>query len=272
VNQDGESHLSFEDRNYPILALLLISTVVGSGCNLDNDFDLDLSNPVRSTKVATTDMDARIFALATESGTTRVSVFLEEDRFFGDIIVLAGSERLEASLGGSTQTLKRNKKSTEAEYFTIFDTTTSVAPVQVRFFRADGTIVDPPVVFLRPDFTVSSPVPGQATTFMDDLLLEWTPEESGASMRVQLTLACTNIDGVATMRTVFAGPSDDDGSALYDLSRFPEATDPMIDQAIDCMLDVEFERINFSSLAPPFASGEFSTKQSRTIEGIIVSF
>ena len=264
--------MSFEDRNYLILALLLIATVVGSGCNLDNDFDIDLSRPVRSTKVATTDMDAKIDALATESGTTRVSVFLDEDRLFGNVIVLASSERLEASLGGSTQTLKRNKKSTEAEYFTIFDTTASVAPVQVRFFRADGTIVDPPVVFLRPEFTVSSPVPGQATNFMDDLLLEWTPAEPGAGMRVQLTLACTNIDGEATIRTVFTGLSDDDGSALYDLSRFPEATDPMIDQAIDCVLDVEFERINFSSIAPPFASGDFSAQQSRTIEGIIVSF
>ena len=107
---------------------------------------------------------------------------------------------------------------------------------------------------------------------MDDLLLEWTPAEPGARMQDRLTLACTNIDGVATLRNVFARSSDDDGSALYDLSLLPEATDPMIDQAIDCMLDVEFARVNFSSIAPPFASGDFSTTQSRTIEGIIVSF
>ncbi len=260
-------HLTHD--HYPVLAVLALAMTIGSGCNGD-DFELNLFEGP-STGVATIDMDATMSALATESAMTRVVVSLHEDEFFGDDLFLSGGERLEATFGGQIQTLARDRASSDFEYFADFPSSSSVDPIQVRLFRADSSIVDSPIVFLRPDFSVTSPLTGQAADFMDVLLLEWTPAEPGENMSVRLELTCMDLNGGITLRNVYQS-FDDDGSASYDLSLFPEATDPIIDQAIDCMLDIEFTRVTVNSVAPPFGDGEFRTTQSRTIEDIVVNF
>jgi len=242
---------------------------IGSGCT-DSDFGTELfTGP--TTAVATGDIDATMTARATESAMTRVVVSLDEDEFLGNDLYLAGGERLEATFDGQTLTLARDPLARDIEYFSVFSSSSSVDPIQVRFFRADGTIVGAPDVFLRPDFSVRSPVRGQTATFMDTLLLEWAPAEASANMSVRLELTCRMLDGTIAIRNVHPIYADD-GSASYDLSLFPEATDPLIDRTADCMLEVEFTRVAVTSVAPPFGDGDFRTTQSRLIEDILVRF
>jgi len=265
--------MHFAHHHYPGFSVLVFVMAIGAGCSA-TDFDADgfflFEGP--STSVATIDIDATMSARATESAMTRIVVELDEDGvLLGNDLFLSGGERLEATFGAQTQTLARDPASTDIEYFADFNSSSSVDPIQVRFFRRDGSIVDSPFVFLRPDFTVTSPSTGQAADFMDVLSLEWTPAEPAEIMDVRLRLLCMTLDGGSRLRNVFQNFTDD-GSASYDLSLFPEATDPLIDQSIDCILEIEFTRETLSSVAPPFGDGSFFTVQSRTIENIVVSF
>lgn len=252
-----------------LLATLALPLTVANGC-LDDDFELRLFESP-STSVATADMRATMSARATDSGTTRVVVSLDEDEFLGDDLYLAGGERLEASFDGATRTLALDPVSTDFDYFADFTSISSIEPIRVRFFRADRSIVDAPDVFLRPDFAVTAPRDGEMTTFLDMLPLEWMPAEPGEDMRVRLELTCRLLNGETAIRIAHT-TFDDDGAASYDLSLLTEATDPLIDRTDDCIIDLEFMRVRVNSVAPPFGDGDFRTTQSRTIEDVVVRF
>jgi hypothetical protein len=246
------------------MALLLIPTIWTSACGS--------SGTTSSPSVATEDIDASMTASASEPGMTHVRVALERDDSFSVMsIELAKGERLEATFDGLTQTLIRDASAFDAEYITDFATASAAGPVQIRFFRSNGSIVDDSVVTLRPEFTVTSPTPGQSATFTSDLLLEWTPAQLRDVMRVWLSVSCATTMGKTTFRSFFI-QVEDDGSELYDLSQIPEATDPMIDRSIDCTLNLDFQRLRSRIIAPPFEAGsEIRSKQSRGIQDITIS-
>lgn len=252
-------------RHCSRFTLLLISMVLANGCDDGGQTD--------STKIETQDIDANFSVTSGQPGETVVGASLETDRGFSvEAVALAGRESLVAKFDGYSRALVLDPTAPDPRYSTVFHTAAASGPVQIVFHRAHGSTISDPVVILRPEFTVAEPRTGEFYRFGDDLPLEWAPAQPGDVMKIWLRLRCTTLSGGTAGRSFFL-QVEDDGSNSYDLGLFPEATDPTIDQSIDCVLSVDFQRIRSSDIAPPFAAGSSMTAtQTRTVDDILIGF
>ena len=252
---------SFEE--HVTFALLVSLLVALSGCSNED---------VSSETIATQRFYASMSVSAEAPGLSRILVSFQVDGPLGANVELAGGEMLEATVAGLTQTLIEDNRFFSIEYVTRFNTSSDADPFRIRLTRANGSVFDESVVSLRPEFTVTSPVPGQLASFRGDLSMEWAPAEPGETLTARFSSACRTMTGALALN-VSTMILDDDGSELFDLGRLPAANDPTIDPSRACTLDVDFQRRATGMLDPAFeAGGSITSTQSREIEDLTVLF
>ena len=245
------------------LASLVALAVLSGGCSTDD---------TSSDEVATSRLFASMSVRAETTGLSRVNVSFQVDDILGANVELSPNDVLEATVGAITQALVVDNMFFDIDYVTRFNTSSDAEPFRIRLSRTDGSVIDGSVVGLRPEFDVTSPVPGQMATFGGALPLEWSPAEPGRTMILSFSTACTNMSG-GTILHVSSASTDDDGTELFDLGRLPAATDTRVDPARPCTLDLDFRRDDTGTLDPAFAAGgRITSRQSREIEDLVVLF
>ncbi len=249
------------------IAGLLLLWLWTPGCDSDND-------PIPSSGVETARIEAEMRVESFEPGEVRVEVQLEREDFGANTpLLLAAGETLMAWYGGVGLPLARDPANPVPTYAADFSGAPASGAVQVIFYRSDGEIVTARVS-LPPDFVVTSPWEGHSVRLGDGLLLEWTPELPGEVIRIWLRLECPTTTGGIDIASKSL-QVDDDGIELYDLGLLAARMGPDVERSRDCTLESSFERREWTGW--PFSSwpygggGSFSSKQARSVPGVVVS-
>lgn len=270
----GECEMALAPRSirFPIrpLAIALLSLFAASilGCGSGSSFDGDASQTVTSAGIATENLEASISVLASAPDHVHVGAsFVRDSILTGvDDVELASGDSVRVSLGGRSRTLARDPNATSPHYETTFDISPAEGPVQIRVRGSSFTLP------LRPAFAVTSPTPGLALGFQDQLDLEWAPPDPGGVIQIWLSRSCKTLTGGTRGGSSYLQVLDD-GAYSYDLGLLPEATDPAVDITQDCTLDLRFVREASTSIAPPFSSfSHLESTQMRTVGGMTISF
>jgi hypothetical protein len=223
---------------------------------------------LKSSGVATADLDAFFLVTADEPGQVEIFTVLKRELAFENHpVALSGGDALDATgPDGHTRRLKRSLVFEEPHYIAEFETHPAEGLVEIAF---RGMTVSVP---LRPEFTVTSPTPGTVFGFQDDLEIEWTPAEPGKVMRIWMHRTCHKLTGETIGTSTFAQVPDT-GEFSYDMSLFSEATDPAIDTSKDCSLSLELDRKASTDISPPFKSfSGMESSQSREVENLTLTF
>lgn len=251
------------------IAIALVSTtaVYAIGCGSGGAGGGDSDSALSSSRFDTDELDAGIYVSASTPGRVLVGASLEYDSIFDvEPVELDGGDSFRATLDGRTRTLELSETSAEPHYVTAFDESPAEGSVRVRFRGANFTIT------LRPEFTVTSPVPGEVLGFQDDLNLRWTPAEPGGVMQIWIRRECRTTAGGVRGGSFYLQVLDT-GVYDYDLSLLPEATDPAVDTSQDCSLELDFLRQAYATISPPFSPGsDMQSTQRRTIQDMSITF
>jgi hypothetical protein len=225
------------------------------------------SSGVDSSGIATADLEAEITVHAHEAGRVFVAATLETETVVDvEDVELSGGDSFRAtSSDGQTRKLERGG-SDLPRYRAEFVTSPAEGPFQVQFRGSSFTVL------LRPEFSVTSPAPGDVFGFQDDLNFEWTPAQPGHVMRIWINHLCHTTTGGLFGGSFFVQVPDT-GEYSYDLSLLPAATNPVVDTSQDCSLAVQLMREESTDISPPFATAsEMESSQDRLIENLTITF
>ena len=249
------------------LASIAAACTLGCGSGGGSDGGGSVSQ-LKSSGVATADLDAFFLVTADEPGQVEIFTVLKRELSFEmHPVALSDGDALDATgPDGHTRRLKRSLVFEEPHYIAEFETHPAEGLVEIGF---RGTTVSVP---LRPEFSVTAPTPGTVLGFQDDLEIEWTPAEPGKVMRIWMHRSCHKLAGGTVGTSTFV-PAPDTGAFSYDMSLFSEATDPAIDTSKDCSLSLELERRATTDISPPYKSfSGLEANQSREVEGVTLTF
>jgi hypothetical protein len=250
-----------------VFTLASICAACALGCSDDSS---DRRPPVESGRFDTEEITADILVEARAPGRFDVDVEMRHSGRGRDVVLSDGDSFLAIAPDGQEETLRRRVflggAGRPPRYGADFETSPAEGEVRVRF---RGTPLD---VDLRPEFSVTSPAPGQLFGFQDDLPITWTPAEPGATMRISIRIICSG----TTVDTISSTPVHevaDTGSFDYDLSLNPLATDPRVDTSKDCSLEVRLFRDATTDISPPFSEpSALESIQWRSVDQMHVTF
>jgi hypothetical protein len=153
---------------------------------------------VNSQTLETDEIEADIDVFAREPGRIVVEADVEHENVLQSIVdvELSTDDAIRVTTpNGDTGRLKRSKSSSGPRYRAEFDTTPTEGRVRICF-RDMHFDVD-----LRPEFSVTSPTPGNVFGFQDDLRIAWTPAEPGSVIQIWFDRSCRATTGEMRRRS-----------------------------------------------------------------------
>ncbi len=247
-----------------IIILKLITTLpMLSGCSAED---------TNSTDVSTGSIWARIKVESETTGSTRVSVELNEEWRLGPNINLIGNDRLEVSSGGLASELKKDIDLFDIDYNTRLATSSSEDPFRIAFYRNNGAINNQSVVSLPDGFTMTSPAEEQIFTDIDNVLVTWTPARSGAEIKLAVNTHCRLLNGTKphSIESYFIA---DTGSAVIDLNEINSLDRPDLNKSGNCELSIALERKQTGVVDPVFSiRSEIFATQNRSVGKMSIVF
>ena len=223
------------------LALLLAATA----CATESASEFD-----------TSEMNARMTAVALGDGKTQVEVALRDPSKLLTFLQLTADDQLEASVAGQTKELEESSLLGYVSYHASFDTDAAEAEVRVRLQRGDLTDAPDSSVRLPAPFTLQ-PLARQSYSRAEPISLSWSTGPSPDPLRLGISGSCIESyeaelgTGIVSF-TVPAG-------AIVKATRENEAVPD------ECEVTLMLERSRTGKVDPAFHGGSFDAQQRRSV-------
>ncbi|MGI5863527.1 MAG: hypothetical protein ACOX6T_15935 [Myxococcales bacterium] len=211
-----------------------------------------------ASEIDTSEMNARMRAIATGDGNTRVEVSLRDPSALLTFRQLTADDKLEASVAGETKQRVEHSLLGSVTYSATFGTDAAETEVRVSLSRSNGTNARDSSVRMPAPFTLQ-PLANESFSRAAPLTLRWSSAPSPDPLNLEISGECiesysADLGTGSSSFTVPAGAlvkrvDQEEGRAISD----------------ECAITLTVTRAREGSVDRAFHGGSFTAEQTRTV-------